>query len=299
MNTRNRVIGKVFISYSHADKRLARRIAKRLEQNGYDIWLDEKEILAGDPLSQSISEAVTTAQVVIFVVSANAVRSKWLKFELNQATGRMVQGKCRVIPVVIDDHKLPAEVAGLLYADFKTSFKNGMNSVLTALSHEVAKRPQMFYQVIDEIVREIFGSIGYVTTLVDYSPASDDYEVVSVLILKNGENIKIDAVYDTESDYGSSKTPLDEKYWSQYTEINSQRNEPFFLLVSERPVSFELDEFYECERKIGIKSFPSNDVDFENCWAVVVDVSDAQEADERRRLLKLAKNCLEKIANEH
>lgn len=296
MNVRNRAIGKVFISYSHADKRFARRIARQLEQNGYEVWLDEKELVAGDPLSQSISEAITTAEVVLAIVSADAARSKWLKYELNHATGRMVQGQCRVIPVVIDDHKLPAEVAGLLYADFRSSFKHGMNSVLTALSHEVARRPKYFYQLMDDAVSDIIGSIGHASTMTEYSPASDSYQFASVLVPENGGHFRIEAVYDTEDSYGLKNTPLDNKFWSEYTEINSQRRETFFVLVSKRPIGFELDYVHEDEPKIGVKSFPSYDDEIENCWAIVVDMSDTPDSDGQRRLLRMAKDCLVDVA---
>jgi hypothetical protein len=50
-------------------------------------------------------------RVILVVVSKASVASKWLRYELNVATDRMIKGECRVIPVVIDETPLPAELA--------------------------------------------------------------------------------------------------------------------------------------------------------------------------------------------
>jgi hypothetical protein len=105
-------LGKIFISHSSTDKPFVRRLIKRLEEEGFHAWLDEKELLVGDPLSEQIAEALRRARVVIVVVSPTSIRSRWLRYELNLATERMVKGMCRVIPVVVSESDLPPEVAG-------------------------------------------------------------------------------------------------------------------------------------------------------------------------------------------
>jgi hypothetical protein len=51
-------LGKVFISHSSVDKRTVRHIDKRLREEGYDTWLDERELEVGDALAAKISEGV-------------------------------------------------------------------------------------------------------------------------------------------------------------------------------------------------------------------------------------------------
>src|SRR5580698_7322323 len=108
-------VGKIFISHTKADKRFVRRLAARLEKEHFHVWLDEHDLIAGDPLPQSIGKALQDAKVILVVVSKASVKSKWLRYELNVATERMIKGECRVIPVAIDDSALPPEVIGLLY----------------------------------------------------------------------------------------------------------------------------------------------------------------------------------------
>ena len=47
-------LGRVFISHTAADKPFVRRLAARLEKSHFQVWLDEHNLIAGDPLPESI-----------------------------------------------------------------------------------------------------------------------------------------------------------------------------------------------------------------------------------------------------
>ena len=152
-------LGKVFISHTAADKPFVRRLAARLEKSQFHVWLDEHDLIAGDPLPETIGKALQAAKVILVVVSEASVASKWLRYELNVATERMIKGECRVIPIVIDQTSLPAEVRGLLYADCRKGLASGIPAILTALKHE-ARRAEMEYsfssrvgKLVDENIR--------------------------------------------------------------------------------------------------------------------------------------------------
>ena len=83
--------GQVFLSHSSVDKSFVRKLTHRIEKEGFRVWLDEKKLIAGDPLGKTISEALDRASVVLVVVSKASVKSRWLSFELNKATERMVK----------------------------------------------------------------------------------------------------------------------------------------------------------------------------------------------------------------
>jgi len=77
-----------------------RQLARRLSQEGSQVWLDEKELVPGDQLAARLSDALDHCRIIIVVVTANSHESNWLKFELNKATERMIKGECRLIPVL-------------------------------------------------------------------------------------------------------------------------------------------------------------------------------------------------------
>src|SRR5207249_12034978 len=135
------------------------RLAARVKKSHFHAWLDEHDLIAGDPLPESIGKPLQAAKVILVVVSKASVASTWLRYELNLATARMIKGECRVIPIVIDETPLPAEVRGLLYADCRKGLAAGVASIVTALEHE-ARRAEMehsFWSRINNLVDEVFG----------------------------------------------------------------------------------------------------------------------------------------------
>nr|BFD94125.1 hypothetical protein KitaXyl93_54850 [Kitasatospora sp. Xyl93] len=136
-------LGKIFISHSSADKPFVRRrIETPLREAGYDTWLDEKELLAGDPLPRKVSEGIRDAKVVIVVISATSVESNWLRYELNIAADFMIKRGLRLIPVVVDDVRLPPETEGLLHADMRKNIRGGIRKIMATLELEASRYPQ-------------------------------------------------------------------------------------------------------------------------------------------------------------
>jgi hypothetical protein len=243
------LLGKVFISHSSVDKPFVRRLAGRIEKEGFRVWLDERELVAGDLLGKKISEALAVARAVLVVASKASIKSNWLAFELNQTTSRMIKGECRLIPVVIDNkEKLPPEVGGLLYADFTSSFEFGIRAVITALENEVATLERAeredalkhsFWKRVDVALTETFGSVSSCSVFGDYE--SIDYRATP-LPIPFANRDETDVVYEAVSAYSSPAKPLTERWWSEYQEAIQRIPERLFLVVTERPVEFKVEE---------------------------------------------------------
>ena len=77
-------IGKSFISHYSLDKPIVRKLSQAIKKAGFEVWLDEHELILGDPLRKRIADALQVAKIVIVVVSPNSIKSQWLKYELNQ-----------------------------------------------------------------------------------------------------------------------------------------------------------------------------------------------------------------------
>lgn len=136
-------IGKIFISHSSIDKPfIRRRIVAPLNAAGYDTWLDEKELIPGDPISRKVSQGIKDAKILLVVISAASETSNWLNYELNVATGLMIKGVLRLIPVMIDDVQLPSELEGYLYVDMRKGVRGGMKKIMDALKHEESRYPR-------------------------------------------------------------------------------------------------------------------------------------------------------------
>lgn len=125
---------KVFISYSHDDKEFAIELERALHVNNVNVWIDSKEILAGDSLIQRISEGINASRYICAVLSSNSVNSKWVKQELDIAMNYQIeQETVTVLPLVIEKGiELPVFLQGKRYIDFSSSslFEAGIDEIL-------------------------------------------------------------------------------------------------------------------------------------------------------------------------
>ena len=54
---KKQLLGKVFISHSSLDNPFVWKLSRSLEKEGFRVWLDKRELVAGDLLGKKISEA--------------------------------------------------------------------------------------------------------------------------------------------------------------------------------------------------------------------------------------------------
>ena len=52
---------RVFVSHSSSDADLVRRLREALEPHGVDLWIDRRELAAGDALDPEIGDAIDGA----------------------------------------------------------------------------------------------------------------------------------------------------------------------------------------------------------------------------------------------
>jgi TolB-like protein len=91
----------IFLSYAHADKTRAQRLAAALEEAGYTVWWDAL-IEGGSRFASSIDEALDAADAVIVLWSKNSIESDWVRDEATQARDRN-----RLVPVSLDNCRAP------------------------------------------------------------------------------------------------------------------------------------------------------------------------------------------------
>ncbi len=90
----------VFLSYSHADKPVARSLAEGLRGAGCYVWIDEGELRTGDSIIARISDAADEVRFVIALVSQHSISSNWCQKELAIAIhGGLSSGRIRVLPL--------------------------------------------------------------------------------------------------------------------------------------------------------------------------------------------------------
>lgn len=93
----------VFISYSRKDIEKARAIKAEIEKHtNCQCWMDMEGIESGDQFEDVIIKALNKCKFIVFVLSANSMRSVYAQKEVKYAYGK----KKKLIPVQIDDAEL-------------------------------------------------------------------------------------------------------------------------------------------------------------------------------------------------
>lgn len=130
---KDRTIPSAFISYSKKDAEFVERLVSDLRKSGKNVWWDRWEIKVGDSITKKISEGIDRNDYLILVMSPNAVKSPWVTKELNAGLMRELQtNNVVVLPILIADCDVPPLIADKRYADFRSSYKQGLTELLQA-----------------------------------------------------------------------------------------------------------------------------------------------------------------------
>ncbi|MFL6725571.1 MAG: TIR domain-containing protein [Sphingomicrobium sp.] len=86
----------VFLSYAHADRVKAQRLAAALQKSDYIVWWDAL-IEGGTRYARSIDDALQSADVVVVLWSAQSIASDWVRDEAAQGRDRH-----RLVPLSLD-----------------------------------------------------------------------------------------------------------------------------------------------------------------------------------------------------
>ncbi len=125
----------IFISYSHADKTFVNKLAAHLVRHNAHVWIDSWELNVGDSLIQRIQQAIQESSALLVVLSKASVQSEWCKKELSAGLVReLEEKKVLVLPVLVEDCDIPIFLREKLYADFRTSFDDGLEAIVPAVA---------------------------------------------------------------------------------------------------------------------------------------------------------------------
>jgi TIR domain len=130
----------VFLSYSHADKPVARMLATHLRDQGFQVWIDEGELNVGDSIIERIAAALVDVDFVVALISRNSVSSAWCQKELSLAmTGELARRGIKVLPLRLEEVPMPPTLLDKFYLDVDS---NDLISVCQRLASDVRRHTE-------------------------------------------------------------------------------------------------------------------------------------------------------------
>jgi hypothetical protein len=90
---------KVFLSYAGSERQLAENIRHDLAAAGISVWDAVQEIVPGENWPKKVGKALDESNAMVVLISPEAVRSRWIKREIDYALGSP-RFEGRLIPVL-------------------------------------------------------------------------------------------------------------------------------------------------------------------------------------------------------
>ena len=114
----------LFLSHSHKDKPLIRKLADKLTRDGVRVWLDELIIQPGDSIPLAVKNGLLKSRVLVLCWSKNYAESEWGQFEANTFLFRDPNNReRRFVPLRLDDHEIDETLKQYLYIDYRKKAK--------------------------------------------------------------------------------------------------------------------------------------------------------------------------------
>jgi AraC-like DNA-binding protein len=141
----------IFISYSHQDREFVQRLTADMEKEGIGVWLDEKEILVGDSISQKVEQGISVCKLFCLVISSNSAQSRWVEREYRTALNEQLTAKRSklILPLLIEDIQPPDLIKDIKYAEFINGYHIGFEQLLKAIKATLNSR-KTFEPIISE-----------------------------------------------------------------------------------------------------------------------------------------------------
>lgn len=117
----------VFISHASEDNAAAKRLTKRLKEDGFDPWLDLDRLLPGQDWNLEIEKAMRTSGAILLCFSEESVaKESYIQKEYKRAMSiqeEKPEGAIFVIPVRLDECEMPFYLRGIQWVDYPEGYE--------------------------------------------------------------------------------------------------------------------------------------------------------------------------------
>lgn len=125
----------VFISHSHSDGDFAEVLKMKLEDEGFDAWIDIDRLKVGQVWREEIDQGIKDAIAVIAVMSPDAKTSEYVTYEWSFAWG----ADKKILPIKVKETPFHPRLESLQYLDFTKREARPWQRLIDELK-DIAKR---------------------------------------------------------------------------------------------------------------------------------------------------------------
>lgn len=160
----------LFLSHSHKDKDPVHRLARRLQEAGLKVWLDEWQIKPGDYIFLKVEDGLSRSRALVLCMTVNTFGSEWVQMELGTVMFRdPVNSERRFLPLLMADCEIPDNIRGYAYIDYRQESAEAFQRLARACQPaEVVKETVQEKETpppIATLKHKLMGHTGWVTSV--------------------------------------------------------------------------------------------------------------------------------------
>lgn len=191
----------IFISHNSKDKPVVEPIAIELAKifGSDNVFYDSWAIQPGDGVIDKMNVGLEEMVYFLFFISRNSLSSNMVKLEWQNALYKATKGKCKFIPIKLDDCVLPAILLQNLYIDFYNyGLDVGISQLISVLKGENAFVPKQteFRNVVGKITQE---SVNHIN--IEIRATHFQEPIARFLILFSNKNCNVKVNVDSDGFY--------------------------------------------------------------------------------------------------
>lgn len=126
-------MASVFISYAREDKLFVRMLTGALEADNHNVWVDFDDIPFAVDWWDEITRGIEAADAVLFVISKEALESRYCALEVNHARSN----NKRLVPLLYrptTEVEIPPDIAKLNWVDIREDVPGGFDEAFVNLT---------------------------------------------------------------------------------------------------------------------------------------------------------------------
>lgn len=127
---------RVFLCHAKEDKVKVHNLYKRLKNDGFDVWLDEVDLIPGQEWELEIPKVVKTSDIVLILISNNSItKTGYVQKEIRialDAADYQPEGSIFLIPVRLEECKVPDRLSRFQWTDLFD--KDGYSKLIRGLN---------------------------------------------------------------------------------------------------------------------------------------------------------------------
>src|SRR6266446_8825638 len=119
-------MAKIFLCHANEDKSQVRDVYRRLQEEGFEPWLDEEDLIGGQLREQEIRRTLKNSDFILIFFSQNSVAKRgYVQREMKLALDtweEVPEGQIFAIPIRLDACQIPERFKPFQWVDL---FGNG------------------------------------------------------------------------------------------------------------------------------------------------------------------------------